>query len=138
MRYGYDIGGAEYPLDPEHLTVVDIIQPRAEDGRVDTEADYVRRDLNSPNWTYGLKGRPVIYVGKVLRYVENSRLYELGADFDKILTAPGIITIFDWLSAIEPISMHLQLKRGYRVVETELINPSEDSEDEYQVIFAKV
>lgn len=137
MRYGYDIGGAEYPIDPEHFTVVDIIQPRREDGTADTEADWFRRDLNSRSWTEGLEARPAVYVGRVLRYIDPHP--SITDEIDSILTHSGTVTFFDRLDVLDPILMRLQLQYGYKLVESELCNIDEvsDFNSEYRVVLYK-
>lgn len=118
MKTGYDIGGAEWPLSPEELTVVDILRPDDEHG-----ADWVKRDLNDSNWTDGLQARPMLYLGRVLRYIDKERLRPLAAELASICTSGGQIVIFDHMDVIEPIVAHFA-----EVSEIDLINPRDNDQ----------
>ena len=119
---GYDLGGAEYPYDPESLTVVDILTPEP-----DYEADYYRRDLNDPNWTAGLEPRSFIYIGRTLRYLNNPNLAK---QVSEIWNRVGTITIFDDLPSIQPFLQRLLEIDNDLKVEIELIN-SDANDPEY-------
>jgi hypothetical protein len=130
MAAGYDIGGAEYPMDPENLTVVDILKPME-------PVDWFQRDLNVPNWSDGLKPRPTIYIGKVLRYLDRDRLAPLGREVDSIWSI-GELRVFDHMDVIDPFIAAILMKNEFvHVVAFHLINPPDEDAAEWEVILEK-
>jgi hypothetical protein len=136
MKTGYDLGGAEYPYDSEHLTVVDILSPDPEHGHV----DYYLRDLNNPNWNTDLERRENVYIGKTLRYLDRDRDKQFAAEIDQVVDVGGRIELFDWMNVIEPIMSELICSGdvGYEIFSIELINgPFDNKPGEYNVILMK-
>jgi hypothetical protein len=130
MRYGYDIGGAEWPIDPVSMSVVDILTP---DSKEHGECDVFIRDLNSPTWTNELAPRPIVYLGRILRYLDKARLGEIGLELDAIVSRGGQIIIFDWMAVIEPVLQ--SLTDGAKLVNLDLINlRAEDREADWRAV----
>jgi hypothetical protein len=134
MKYGYDLGGAEFPIQPETHTVVDILTPQTR-----MACDYVIRDLNSPDWTNGLARRPQIYAGRVLRYLGKDRLRPLGQELTGLLRLHGTIVLFDSMDVLGPTMEGILTRFGMRPVGLLEINPAEDSESraDWQAVFVK-
>ena len=130
---GYDLGGSECPLGLDY-TVIDIVSPEeagttevCDQGSV-SDLDFIRSDLRRPNWSKGLKKRPKINVGAVLRYlnedgpwaevgghltgqpVKTDRFEQFGKELSKVWddkTSGNQITFRDHLVLIEYVLLGL-------------------------------
>lgn len=134
MKHGYDIGGAEYPIDPMMYTVLDNAVPE------NADVEYIATDLNYPEWSNHLNPRPLIYLGKVLRYVNEERLVSLGRELDLIWTIGGTITFFDHLARVETVVGYLT-DGGAVVCKMDMVNPPDSytgEPAEWLIILAKV
>lgn len=132
-QIGYDIGGSEYPEGSRYM-VIDIVSPdeasstETVDGSPVSDLKFKRADLRKPGWSKGLKPRPEILVGAVLRYlnedgqwpdevgghltgqqVNTERFVRIGKDIRRIWSyKPGSkITIRDHMALIEPLLLGL-------------------------------
>jgi hypothetical protein len=130
---GYDLGGAEYPIDPANYTVVDIAEPD------DNDVEFLLRDLNRPGWSNGLKQREFVYIGKVLRYLkfghhDNLIASEFADEVNRIVDIGGRIIMFDYMYVIEPIMTRLLSVETYEMFSCDLVNPPFDGQPaEYRI-----
>jgi hypothetical protein len=134
---GYDLGGAEYPYNPGTMTVVDIATPDTDDLEVGTTVDYLIRDLSKSGWNAGLEPRENVYLGKVLRYLEQIPIEpsRFAGQVDQIVDVGGRIEMFDWMQVIEPIMTELLRGGMYEVFSIEMVNPPFDGEPaEYRIV----
>ncbi len=138
--YGYDIGGAEWPADPENLTIVDNVDPSVVSGSHEwgyVQYKWIETDLNGrfgPGcWAEGLEPRPVIVVSKILRYIDNKR--DLARNVQMIWSHQGTMRILDHLAAIEPfleVLLNDDESASVSVKELNLTNPSYDEAGEVE------
>jgi hypothetical protein len=132
---GWDVGGAEHPYDIDRYQVIDKVAPMDFDL---APHDWYKRNLNDGNWALGLEERPLIYVGRVIRYVEMRQLPTFARQLRSIVMDGGSITIFDYLPTMEMVMAEL-LVTGMDIARVELINPQLDPEDpaEWKVVLTK-
>jgi len=137
MKTGYDIGGAEWPVDPEKMTVIDTDDPAkfAENHEM-TDVDWIRRDIDDPNWMSNLEARPNIYIGRVLRYAERP-IRDLADEVYKLWTY-GQIQVFDSQSIVEQFEYELLTHTDVILYAAEMINPAgADGEAEWKIVLKR-
>lgn len=136
---GYDLGGAEYPLDPDRLVVIDKVDPnkvwpeRHEYGK---HVNWYRANFDTNDIEdLTLPIVETIYVGKLLRYVGHDSARRLADWCYRHIEPGGTIEVFDQWDSMEMFAGTLLSLAHMEVDDLELVNaPFEDTRAEWSMV----